>query len=299
MMRETTWNNLGVKASSNDLDVLLKEADLDYTAVARDLYVDSGFGGNKILVPEKKMIVREDTNQMFGIVSDRYQICQNRDALDFVRYIDDIELQKAGTTSSGYVYLIGKLPEVNILGDTIRPNLIFQNSHDGSTSIRTTICMLRMVCQNQFVSAFRDSPATIRISHLGNVDEKLLVAKDTLVRVHDYIKTYEAEATDLATQRISPKTFNEIVSKFFTISDENSDRRNEKIERDREIFLKAYNEDDNQNFKGTRWGVINAYSDYLTHYEPLRRTENWEEQRFNWSLNPKYMQEFVECVKAA
>lgn len=296
-MRNATWESFGVKAEGNDLDNLLKAADLDYNAVARDLYVN--VEGTEILVPEKKMIMREDTNQMFGIVSDRYQICQNRDALDFVRYIGDISLVKAGSTSYGGAYLIGSLPEVNIMGDTIRPNLIFQNSHDGSSSIKATICMLRLVCQNQFVSAFKNSPATIRISHLGDMENKLELARDTLISVNDYLENFESEATELATQKITPFVFNKILDEFFQKKEEYSDRKNEKIEHDRELFMKAYNEEDNQNFQGTRWGMINAYSDYLTHYEPLRKTENWEEQRFIWTMNPKYMQLFLDMVKHA
>lgn len=294
MLRTATWNNLGVEASENSLDTLLAEADLDYNAVARDLYVDGG-DGTQILVPNKKMIVREDTNQLFGIVSDRYQICQNRDALDFIQYIDGIELQKAGQSGS-YVYLIARMPEVTVLGDTIRPHLIFQNSHDGSCSIKTTMCMLRIVCQNQFVRAFNDSPATVSISHLGNIEEKMLVANQTFQQLHQYVQNFDAEANALATKRLTPSAFNKILDKFFAMKEENSARRNELIMLNRDQFVQSYKSEDNQNFIGTQWGAVNAYADYLTHYETLRKTENFEVNRFYSSLNSKYMDEFIEFV---
>lgn len=297
MTRTTTWNNLGVEAPTKNLDTLLETAGLNYNAVARDLYVDAG-EGSQILVPNKKMIVREDTNELFGIVSDRYQICQNRDALDFVQYIDGIELQRAGSLG-GWVYLIAKMPEVTIMGDTIRPQLIFQNSHDGSCSIKATICMLRLVCQNQFVRAFAESPATVKISHLGNMEEKMSVAQQTFSQVHNYLNSFESEATEMAGKKITPETFNKILKKFFEPKEEYSDRRNELVLLNRENFIKAYDEDDNQNFKGTQWGVVNAFSDYLTHAEPLRKTENYEVNNFYRSLSSSYMDEFIEFVKFA
>ena len=296
-MRTSTWINLGVNASTNDFDKLMQESGLDYNVVARDMKVEHA--GKEIIIPGRKMIMREDTEDMFGIVSDRYQICQNRDALDFVKHINDLELIKAGSTSSGYVYMIGQLPEMSVLGDTIRPHLIFQNSHDGSASVRATICMLRLVCQNQFVGTFANSPATVSVSHYGNVDEKLTIAKDTMVSTYEYIKNYEATATALATQKVTPKLFNQILENFFKIKEDYSERKIIKIENDRDLFLKAYEADDNGNFRGTKWGMVNAYSDYLTHYEPSRKSAAWEEKRFMWNLNPAYMDQFIEALNVA
>lgn len=296
MERTTTWENIGVKASMNDFDTLIREADLDYTTVARDMYAVDG--DLKIKVPDKKIIMREDTNEIFGITSDRYQICQNRDAFDFVRYIDNINLLKAGQVG-GSVYMIGELPEVSILGDCIKPHLIFQNSHDGSSSIKSTICMLRIVCQNQFVSSFKDSPATVRISHVGNIDEKLIIARNTLSSVNHYIRNFEDTAEDLAKAKLTPIRFNKIIEKFFATDESYSDKRNQRIEEDKERFLIALNADDNANFVKTKWGVVNAYSDFITHSEPSRKSENWEEIKFMWYLNPSIMYNFIEFVKAA
>lgn len=296
MTRTTMWENIGVKASTNDFDILMKEADLDYTAVSRELY--AGPTESPILIPDRKVIVREDTNQVFGIISDRYQICQNKDALDFVKYIDDIELLKAGQIG-GTVYMIAQLPEVNILDDSIRPHLIFQNSHDGSSSIKATICMLRIVCQNQFVSTFKDSPATIKISHLGDISEKLVIARDTLSSVNNYVRNFEDTAGELVKAKLTPIRFNKIIEKFFATSAEYSDRRNQRIEEDRELFISALNADDNANFVKTKWGAVNAFSDFITHYEPSRKSEGWQENRFMWYLNPAVMDQFIEFVKAA
>ena len=296
MTRTSTWVNVGTEASSNSFTDLLAKSDLDYNAVTEDLFVEHE--GVKIQVPNKKVVLREDTKEIFGIVSDRYQLCQNRDALDFVEHLDGLTLMRAGSTG-GLVWMIGKLPEITVLGDTITPHLIFQNSHDGSCSIKTTICMLRMVCQNQFVSSFRESPATINIRHQGDLDEKLLVARQTMQGVYDYVKNYDAAAQIMATKKVTPKKFNEIVEGFFKIPEDASDRSKNFILERREKFREAYDVDDNQNFKGTQWGLVNAYSDLITHEDYARKTSNWEVNRFINSLSPSTMNEFMKFIGAA
>lgn len=296
MNRLSTWENVGTTSSTNNYRELLKEADLDYNAVAEDLFVEHE--GQKLMVPNKKVILREDTKEIFGIVSDRYQLCQNRDALDFVEDIEGVKLIKAGS-AGGLTWMIGKLPEVKVLGDTISPHLIFQNSHDGSCSIKTTICMLRIVCQNQFVSSFKDSPATISIRHNGDLDEKLILARQTMREVYNYVKNYDEFANELAIQKINSRTFNQLVEGFFSIPEDASPRTQNAIIDRRERFISAYDADDNQNFKGTKWGVINAYSDLITHEDYARKVTGWEMNRFLNSLSPATMNQFVNMVAAA
>ena len=296
MSRNATWNGLGTDAVKNDYRDLLKRADLDYEVVAEDLYVKHE--GTELLVPGKKVILREDTSDIFGIVSDRYKLCKNEDAFDFVENIEDVNLVKAGS-AGGMVWMIGELPEISVLGDSVKPNLIFQNSHDGSCSIKTTICMLRMVCQNQFVGSFANSPATISIQHSGDLDGKLSAARQTMQSVYEYVKNYDKVANTLARKKLTSKSFDQIVEGFFKIPDEASQRTVNYIMDRRDRFYAAYDADDNQNFKGTKWGVINAYSDLITHEEFARKTSNWQMNRFMYSLNPSTMDNFMEMVEAA
>ena len=295
MIRTSTWENVGTESHGNYMD-LLKAADLDYTVIAEDSFVERE--GSKIMIPNQKVVLREDTNEVLGTVSSRYQLCQNRDALDFVEYLEGVSLIKAGS-NGGMVWMIGKLPEVEVLGDVITPHLIFQNSHDGSCSIKTTICMLRMICQNQFIATFKDSPATITIRHQGEMEKKLISARETMQGIYNYVKNYDKVANDLVTQKVTPKKFNEILEGYFKVPEEASERSTRIILDKRERFLEAYNADDNQNFKGTKWGIINAFSDFSTHEEYVRKTDNWQNSRFLNSLSPAYMTEFMKFIGAA
>lgn len=46
-----------------------------------------------------------------------------------------------------------------------------------------------------------------------------------------------------------------------------------KQEEKKEALMAAYKADDNANFVGTQWGLINAYSDFITH-RPLRKEDS-------------------------
>lgn len=298
MTRTSTWNNLGTNAAKNStLMDLIHEADLDYNIVKQDLLTE--VAGDKVIVPNYKVTVREDTGKIYGIVTDRYQVCQNYDALGFINFMDGIELLKAGETHSGDVYLIGQLPETKVLDDVIRPHVIFQNSHNGSSSVKATITMLRLVCQNQFTRSFDESPATISITHMGNMKDKLAIAENTLSKVYDHIAHFKSEAEDLATKKITPTRLNKIMEQFYFTSPEFSDRHNQRILDERDRFMAAFKEDDNANFTKTMWGLVNAYADVMTHQTPARKSANWEENQFMWMLNPQILGAFIDACKAA
>ena len=77
------------------------------------------------------------------------------------------------------------------------------------------------------------------------------------------------------------------------------DFQKERMEESRTLFNKALNSNDNQNFKNSVWGMINAYSDYITHREPVRRTETGTENRFmSVTFDPSLMQNFIKIVQS-
>lgn len=297
MERTSAWSTVGKEYRTKSLQDAFKAYDLDYHVTMHPLYAHLE-DGTAIEVPNKMVTVREDTNRVFGIVSDKYPIIQNQEALSFMEGIisdSGMELVRGGSTSWGSYYMIGELPPVTILGDSVKPHLIFQSSHDGSVPLRATVCMLRIVCQNQFAHSFAESPATIRVTHRGDTESKLKAAADTLHSLHEYIKTYDHHAERLASVKVTPTKFNEIVETFFKIPDGASKRVETRINDQKMAFRDAYGAIDNSNLKGNLWGVINAYTDYATH-----RTVKNQETLFLDSINPTgSVSNFVNFVDSA
>lgn len=277
MARTTTFANIGTDiAGLKTSEEVLNAANLNYTVVKKNMYLQDA-SGNLINYPDKKFTVVEGTDKVLGVVSSKYEVCQNREAFSFIDYIGGadagFEYVKAGETNSGLVYIIAKIPNVTLMGDSVTPYIIFQNSHDGLNSVKATICPLRIICQNQFNVSFRESPNTVRIVHSSQMDSRMLAAREMMRDVASYMETFEDTATELATKKIA---YNDVIKLFNEVFQYDlakmSERQKKTFEDARNDFLTCYNSDDNQNFKGTAWGVMNGAADYLTHHRSVRKT---------------------------
>lgn len=294
-MRESTWTNIGTDVMATSISEALKQANLNYNVVKHPVYAK--VGNDDIILPNRVATVREDTNEVLGIVSDRYEICQNEEAFNFVDSMDNINIVKAGQTHTGMIYLIGKLPDVTVLGDTFTPYLIFQNGHNGFYTVKTTICPLRIVCQNQFNLAFKQSPNTISIQHSKQYTKKLAEAEKVIKGAVDYMRNFNNTAEELAMLKIgNDSNVHEIINAFFTIDDDLSDRQCKAVMEKREQLFTAYKADDNANFVGTAWGLINGFSDYITHKE-TKNTKNKDESKFmTVTFDPRIFKAFINHV---
>lgn len=299
MSRTATWAGIGSDVTEmKTLDDVLNSAGLNFEVEKRPLYTRNA--GKLIKIDGTVSTVRKDTGDVLGIVGDKYQVCQNRDAFDFINYIDDdVKFVKAGITYSGLVYVIAELPQVTILDDGFKPYVIFQNGFNGGISIKAAICPLRIVCQNQFNMAFKESNSYVSIRHNTTMEQKLIQARDVLKATASYMSSINETAQSLAADKLPESQFIQIVDKMFEIKPEMSVRQQNQIlaRRDRLIF--AYHADDNANFRGTAWGAVNAYSDFLTHVEPTRMTKNYDENHFmHVSFSSDSMDRFIRNVEA-
>jgi phage/plasmid-like protein (TIGR03299 family) len=276
-MRTTTFANIGTDITGlTTSEAVLNKAGLNYNVVKKPMYLMND-SGELIDYQDKKFTVVEGTDKVLGVVSSKYEICQNRDAFSFIDYIGGnsvgFEYVKAGETQGGLVYIIAKIPNVNLMGDAITPYIIFQNSHDGMNSVKATICPLRIICQNQFNVSFRQSSNTVRIIHSSQMDARMLTAREMMRDVAGYMETFTDTATNLATKKISYDAVINVFNDVFKYKPETmSTRQLQNFEDARNDFLACYNSDDNQNFKGTAWGVMNGAADYLTHHRSVRKT---------------------------
>jgi len=295
-VREATWTNIGTDVEmSTTVQEVLEKAKLDYEVEKRPLYIDNGNGG--ITVPDKFATYDATNGTIKGVVGNTYKILQNRDAFDFVNGIDDkLSFVKAGETKSGMIYIIGRLDDVTVLGDTITPYVIFQNGHNGVYTLKTTICPLRIVCQNQFAMSFRESPNTISIHHSNSMEGRLVEAQKLMRNVAGYMKEFNNTAEELAALKLNGTAANDIFHAFFEQAIKKDNEKQIQVVNDKTTLItNIYNYDDNQNFKGTVWGLVNAFADYTTHILPMRNTDTAEENKFvSVTMDPRVMAAFIK-----
>lgn len=298
--RTATWENIGesVKDAKNIREAL-HIAGLDYE-VEKTPALRMNAKGMIQQIPQQFVTVDTTSDRTLGIVSDRYEICQNVDAFDFMDSINEIEYVKAGETYNGMVYVIGKLPSINILGDEFRPFVIAQNGHNGKYNVKATICPLRIVCQNQFALAFKESENTVSIRHSSNsLMSGLEDAKNVMMTSANFMSTLAHRAEMLAGQHISDANIQRVVDAMFPINGDMTERIVENAVRARVKFRNAYENNDNGNFRNTVWGMLNAYTDYLTHDSQMRKSEHRADTMFTKvTFDNKKINSFLEIVSS-
>lgn len=275
--RLATWGNIGtdVQGSTNVAEVL-KAANLDYIVSKQQVKLSSG-----VTVPNRFATVRENDGHIYDIVSDRYSVVQNHEAFEFVDLIaDKVKFEKAGETASGMVWIIASLPGVTILNDEFIPHVIFRNGFAGNTKITAAIVPLRVVCQNQFNHAFQRANNMVKVLHVGDVQQKMKEAQEVLQLQAEFMHDINRQAEKYATTKLTKKYIDRVMDDLFPIPEDANPYARHRMELQRDEFMAAYNHDDNSNFRGTAWGMINAYSDFATHLEPTGKSETKHENRF-------------------
>ena len=292
--RQATWNMIGTDISkASNVNEALQISGLDYKVVKEEIFLPDGTKINGHYAT-----VQEGTDRTFGIVGDNYTIVQNEDAFAFVDSIIDEGLQfvKAGENDN-LNYIIAKLPENYVLDDRFDPYIIFQNSHNGFTTLKATICPLRIVCQNQFSMAFRNADNKISLRHSSSIHDRLVEARRVLQISASYMDTFAKEAEELANIKVNPIQEMRIIDNLFEVPENATNRKMNTLEENRNFFMNILDSDDNQNFKGTAWGMINAYTDYITHLAPKRKTETIDMARFMAvTFDNKPIQNFRQLV---
>lgn len=277
--RFATWSSVGMSVSGiTTVDGVLEKAGLNYEIEKVPLYAGED---KSILVPGQMATVRKDTGKVYGIVGSGYEVCQNADAFDFVNAIrKDLKFDRAGETRGGMVYMIAHGEKVNILNDEFTPYVIFQNGHNGGVSLRASICPLRIVCRNQFNIAFKESHNTVTIRHTSNMSDKLKEAETVLRNISEYMDNFSNVLKSYSDIKVSPEKLAQIIDEFFPITETTGKRAAEGMALKRSLFMNVYNSGDNFNHHGTALGIINGITDYVTHYAPEKKSENWDENRF-------------------
>ena len=295
--RATTWAGIGKSVEEcKDMEAVLAASGLDYEVELRPVFSEKFglMGGSYERIPHRFVTTRVSDGHTYDVVSDKFQVIQNREAFDFVNYMgDEFQFEKAGETAGGMVYIIGKLPDVDILGDKFTPHVLFRNGFDGKTKITAAITPLRIVCQNQFNFAFKNANNAMTIRHVQNAERKLEEARETLKLSADYMQELTAVAQHFAGIKMSKEKIERVVNYLFPIPEDTviNPFKRKSLETARDAFKAAYEQDDNANFRGTAWGLVNAYTDYITHKEPAGKREDRFEGKFvnttfKVSMNP-------------
>ena len=168
-----------------------------------------------------------------------------------------------------------------IAGDEITPYLVFMNSHDGSGAVKVAMTPIRVVCQNTLNLALRDAKRSWSTHHTGNIETKMQQARQTLFQAEQYMGVLGREIDNLNQIKLSDKKVIEFIDDLFPVKEDLSDQQKKNVDRmKQDVKIRYFDAPDLKHVGKNGYRFVNAVSDYATHAEPVRRTQNYKESVF-------------------
>lgn len=261
----------------------LKGLDLDFTVETRKAYTTNS-KGHRMTIPGMFANVREDTEQVLGVVGDRYKVMQNADALSIGNLLLDSgdALIESGWSLRGgrQVGVTFRIPSADIAvpgdgGGFLQMYLMVQNSHDGNSSISGHIGPVRTACVNMIRLFLRSAVSSFKIRHTSGVDGKVAAMKDALGLTYRYKVEAEKAIDRLLNTTLVESQIDEILKAAFPIREEASD-----AQRDNSVqgaILQNWQTSPTiADVRETGWGLVNAVNEYFEHLAPVR-TKTFDE----------------------
>ena len=155
---QTPWHGLGNPLGKRQsIDVWAKQAGMDWDI--RETPVRYMTRGNDVLgeimsFPEQKVLFRSDTNTPLSVVSNRYQVVQPREILEFYRDLTKVsgfELETAGVLKGGKKFwALAKTGQDSALkgNDVTNGYILLATACDGTFATTAQFTSIRVVCHN-------------------------------------------------------------------------------------------------------------------------------------------------------
>ena len=274
--RSVPWIGCGTSGSWICAADALEDSHQDYEVEQVDAFDDLGHRIPGVLVNR-----RIDTKEILGSTSDRYGVIQNHDGfamLDPFAKAGGV-IEHAGQTEQGMVFMVMRMPfstEPGSSSNRFDMYICAMNSFNTRFPMAVIITPVRVVCQNMFRKLMSCSDTVLSIKHGRLAGRRMAAATEVNDLMADYIAGFNGSVrAALATPRSVTEVdaFVEAMFPYVPVDAKHpkAEQSNDRIRQSRRMFLDDYYDaDDNQDYKGTSFGLLNAYYDWVSHSEPSR-----------------------------
>lgn len=193
------WHGYGESILEQDsIDDIRIKAGLDYdvvkTPVCYSVPMDSALGpragqGTGIATSKDKCVLyRGDNGADLSVVSNKYQVVQPREVIEFYRDLTEkfgFQLEVVGALKEGRkVWALANTKKAFQLAgnDEVRGYLLLATSYDGTMATQARFTSIRAVCNNTLTAATSEGAADVTVPHSRTFDadavkEKLKVGE--------------------------------------------------------------------------------------------------------------------------
>lgn len=295
-LNKQAWVQTGTAVNAGSASEAAKQAGLDWNVMLADMEAIVSNKVNKYEtlidsypVPKRQAVIKlgkENTNEVIGVVGDKYKIVQNMEvfsALDTLVDSGDARYTAAGEYNKGAnIWMVMELPTgVRVANDPHAAFLLVQSSHDGSCAVRIRPIIERLYCSNQInriIKSKSKNDYTYVMKHTTNSVLSVNDIRNITQLTYDSIQQYETIASALLERKIDDRQVKNIFKSVWKLPAEIEDAPEHLLSqgqrRQRTIALNGrdsawsiYSASPTQeNIRGTAFGVWQAVIEYADHH---------------------------------
>jgi phage/plasmid-like protein (TIGR03299 family) len=283
---DAPWHQLGNQLPPKQpIEVWARQAGMDWSICdAPVLYMaeQAGTLGAIKSFAEQKVLYRSDTKAPLSVVSDRYQVVQPREVLEFYRDLTEVsgfELETAGVLKAGRKFwaLARTGKETALKGnDVVKGYLLLATSCDGTLATTATPTTIRVVCNNTLSIALNGATSAIKVPHRTSFDA-MAVKKQLGVAVSQW-DSFMYRMKTLSERKVKSHEAMNYFLKTLCQSDASADSAgltNERALKKVQALYEGHGRGaELMAAKGTAWGLLCAVTEFVDHERRARSTEH-------------------------
>jgi phage/plasmid-like protein (TIGR03299 family) len=282
----TPWHGLGNQLSPNQpLEVWQQEAGMNWKiqeSPVRFMADAVGHLGTIHSFPEQKVLYRSDSKEALSVVSQRYQVVQPREVLEFYRDLTECsgyELETAGVLKGGRkLWALARTGQSTAIkgNDVVNGYLLLATSCDGTLATTATPTTVRVVCNNTLTISLSGATRAIKVPHNTRFDSQA-VKKQLGISVSQWDEfMYRIRA--LAERKVQ---WTEAMSFFMEVLCNTSAHEpipnvlpnKRAMEKVQSLYEGKGRGSEIESARGTAWGLLNAVTEYVDHEKRARSSE--------------------------
>ena len=294
------WHGLGAEILPQDsLDDIRIKAGLDYDVVKTPVQfqrrvqgIDPGNNAPTDYTTyetskDKCVLYRSDTGNDLSVVSNKYQVVQPSQVIDFYRDLTEkhgFQVEVVGALRGGRkVWALANTANVVVLpgDDRVKGYLLLATSYDGSMATQARFTTVRVVCNNTLSLANSEGRPEVSVPHSAafNADQ---VKVD--LKIGDAWARFTENAQHMAATRINNDDFARLILNAYyglttdaEISDFQADDKNntgfDKLVKRLTVALHESPGAHLASARGLLWGALNAVTYDVDHQLPSRSVD--------------------------
>ncbi len=275
----TPWHGLGNQLTQNQpLEVWLREAGMDWDIRSSPVH----YRGDDSLrqFNDVKVLYRSDNHNALSVVSNRYQVVQPREVLEFYRDLVDLggfELETAGVLKGGKkLWALARTGQETLLkgDDRVAAYLLLATACDGTLATTAQFTSVRVVCNNTLQMATGDCNGAIKVPHSTKFDADKV--KQQLGLGVTSWQRFIVDMRRLADRPVHPFEARRYLVELMGDPDLpfHSQPNSKALNRVFDLFAGAGKGSSLASANDTAWGLVNAVTQYVDHERRSRSDDN-------------------------